>query len=413
MLGMSLTYRGALTQPLQRDAATRDGRRSKSTHTVVPDGRLYALDLARFLAMLFMMQGHVLDTLVSPAVIDITQAPWNIWHWIRGLTAPVFLMVSGAVHVFATKRDAHGRVREDVMGKRIRWAITIMGLGYLMFFPANRIWDLPFLTASSWKAFLAVNILQLTGVTLLVFVLTMGSTRSIAEMGKRGLFTALGILAATPLMKLPLIESNVPSWLAPYISAAQGSLFPFFPFGSYLFFGVVLGAYLHSVPKEHRDDQLKRVGIRVGAVIATLALILHHVLLANGVAENILESSESVLLVVRRLGIVMMIFSGSVVVLQHTYRLRNWYVLFGTRSLYIYVIHLVLLFGTPWWDGIGRTSFRSFGLAGGLVMMVSIMVSTLILAWAIDAYERSHIRSEIKATLRYSSLALLAYLLLV
>ncbi|MBP7094033.1 MAG: DUF1624 domain-containing protein, partial [Candidatus Kapabacteria bacterium] len=130
VLGMSLTYRGALTQPLQRDAATRDGRRSKSTHTVVPDGRLYALDLARFLAMLFMMQGHVLDTLVSPAVIDITQAPWNIWHWIRGLTAPVFLMVSGAVHVFATKRDAHGRVREDVMGKRIRWAITIMGLGY-------------------------------------------------------------------------------------------------------------------------------------------------------------------------------------------------------------------------------------------------------------------------------------------
>ncbi|MCX6140750.1 MAG: heparan-alpha-glucosaminide N-acetyltransferase domain-containing protein, partial [Candidatus Kapabacteria bacterium] len=121
MRGTSLTYRGALSQPYQRGVATAESRRASRTFTVVPDGRLYALDLARFMAMLFMMQGHVLDALVSSSVIDISHAPWNVWHWIRGLTAPVFLMVSGAVHVFATKRDADGRVREDVMGKRIRW----------------------------------------------------------------------------------------------------------------------------------------------------------------------------------------------------------------------------------------------------------------------------------------------------
>ena len=108
-----------------------------------------------------------------------------------------------------------------------------------------------------------------------------------------------------------------------------------------------------------------------------------------------------------------MIFSGCVFVLQHTYRLRNWYVLFGTRSLYIYVIHLVLLFGTPWWYGIGRTSTREFGLAGGLVMMVSIMIITLLIAWLVDHDERSSIRPEIKTTVRYGSLALLAYLMLV
>jgi len=408
----SRTHRGALAQAIQRDKSSRSATRAADKYTAVPDGRLYALDLARFVAMLFMMQGHVLDALVSSSIIDVTQMPWSVWHWVRGLTAPVFLMVSGAVHVFATKRDAHGSIRPDVMGKRIRWAITIMGLGYLMFFPANRLWDMPFLPAATWKVFLAVNILQLTGFALLVYVLVMSSTRSVTSMGVRGLVTAVGILAFTPLMGLPIVDKAMPVWLAPYTSALHGSLFPFFPFGAYLFFGVVVGAYLHGVPAEHRDQRLKKLGLRFGAVIAGCALLLHHVMLANGVAANILESPESVLLVVRRLGIVLMIFSGSVFVLQHTYRLRNWYVLFGTRSLYIYVIHLLLLFGSPWWDGIGRTQFKQFGLAGGVVMMVSIMISTLIIAWAIDAYERSSLRPGIKLSVRYGTLALLFYLLL-
>ena len=413
MKALYATYRGSLVQPFKRAIAEREGRKSTTTHTLASDGRLYALDLARFLAMLFMMQGHVLDALVSPSIIDVTQVPWSVWHWIRGFTAPVFLMVSGAVHVFATKRNADGQIREDAVGKRIRWAITITGLGYLLFFPANRIWDLPFLSSNAMKSFLAVNILQLTGITLLVYVLIVQKTRSVASMGKVGLFVGVFIVAVTPLMRLPIIELNAPAWLAPYLSSAHGSLFPFFPFGSYLFFGVSVGAYLHSIPNQFRDQQLKKLGLLVGGVIAGVALALHHIFLANGVTSNILESPESVLLVVRRVGIVLMIFSGCVFVLQHTYRLRNWYVLFGTRSLYIYVIHLVLLFGTPWWYGIGRTSTREFGLAGGLVMMVSIMIITLLIAWLVDHYERSSIRPEIKTTVRYGSLALLAYLMLV
>lgn len=378
----------------------------------VPDGRLYALDLARFMAMIFMMQGHVLDALVSPSIIDVTHAPWSIWHWSRGLTAPVFLMVSGAVHVFATRREADGRVRADVMGKRIRWAITIMGLGYLMFFPASRVWDLPFLSHRSWDQFLAVNVLQLTGFTMLVFVLVMHSTRSVASMGIRGLVVAGSILACTPIMRLPFIDTFIPIWFAPYTSSIHGSLFPFFPFGSYFFVGVAVGAYLHSVPSAQRDEALKRMGLLCGAVIAGAALLVHHLLLSRGVAESIIESPESVLLVIRRIGLVFMVLSGSVFVLQRTYHLRKWYVLFGTRSLYIYVIHLVLLFGTPWWDGVGRTQFKQFGLADGLVIMASIMASTLLLSWLIDRYERSNIRSEFRLLIRYGGLALLAYLLL-
>ena len=70
--------------------------------------RLFALDLARLMAMLMMMQGHTLDALVNPQLMDLGTFPWNIWQFMRGLTAPIFLIVSGTVHVFAMKRDEQG-----------------------------------------------------------------------------------------------------------------------------------------------------------------------------------------------------------------------------------------------------------------------------------------------------------------
>ncbi len=414
LLRMSQAYivhRGILTQPLERERAVGRGVRPARAFSQVPDGRLYALDLARFMAMVFMMQGHVLDALVSSSVIDVSQAPWNLWHWVRGLTAPVFLMVSGAVHVFASKRGANGAILPDVLAKRVRWAITIIGLGYLLYMPANRVWDLPFVPQNGWQQFYAVNILQLTGVALLAFILIMASTKSVNSMGRRALVTGVAILALSPVTSSQWFIQSLPGWLAAYFTTSAGSLFPVFPFASFLFFGVALGAYLRAVPAEFRDDQLYRLGITVGAVVAMLAFLLHHVLIANGVEASLLESPVSPLLAIRRLGIVLMIFSAAVVLLRKTYRYRNWYVLFGTRSLYIYVIHLVLLYGTPWFDSVGRTQFRSLGLPGGIVVMMSIMVSTLFIAWAIDRYERSEIRPSIKMSLRVGAYALGVWLL--
>ena len=81
--------------------------------------RLPALDLARCVAMLLMIQGHVLFELTAPSYINIHQFPWDIWEFFRGLTAPIFLTVSGAVQVFANKRDENGNLSKNTIHKRI------------------------------------------------------------------------------------------------------------------------------------------------------------------------------------------------------------------------------------------------------------------------------------------------------
>jgi len=393
MATLPYIVRGAVQRPLSRL------RRQTDTVDVAPaprEGRLYALDLARFIAMVFMMQGHVLDAVVQRGALDIDVFPWNIWHMVRGLTAPIFLVVSGAVHAFANKRGHDGLILDTVIEKRIRWAITLIGLGYLMVFPANRIWDLPFVTSPSWTAALVVNILQLTGASILLFVVVMRTSQNVAVMGRRGLLAAVTILALTPIVRMGWVESFVPRWFVPYLHEGTGSLFPIFPFASYLFFGVALGAYLHAVPAETRHHHIRRYLWRVGALLAGAALIAHSIGLFLGYSASQLDNIGSVILVFRRLGIVLMLFSASAALIDRLPVLRRWGALFGKKSLHIYVIHLVLLYGTPWYNGIGRTHFRSYDLPTGTFLVAAIMVITLSAAYAFDIYERLHIHDTVR-----------------
>lgn len=350
--------------------------------------------------MLLMIQGHVLDALVMPSVIDVTQPPWNIWSWIRGLTAPVFLTVSGAVHVFAAKRNAEGRILDSTLERRMRWAVTILVIGYLLVFPGKRVIDLPYVTSEGWHTFFAVNILQLVGAAMIVFVAVMQSTRSVADMGRRAALAAALILACSPLAHLDVVHAMLPIWLQPYLTSQYGSLFPFFPFATYLFLGVVIGARLHALPAEERDARLVQMGVRFGIPLAILGYGLLYGLVAMGVSQKSIDNADSVLLVAARFGAVLVIFAGAVKLLRLTWRLRSSYILFGSKSLYIYVIHVVLLFGTPWWDGIGRTQAKSMTLGKGLAALLVILAATLALAWLIDKYQHASIAESTRRRLR-------------
>ncbi|MEY3385574.1 MAG: hypothetical protein RIR53_385 [Bacteroidota bacterium] len=369
--------------------------------------RLYALDLARFIAMLLMIQGHVLDALVLPTVIDVTQPPWNVWGWIRGLTAPVFLTVSGAVHVFAAKRAADGMITETTLERRMRWAVTILVIGYLLVFPGKRIIDLPYVAIEGWRTFFAVNILQLVGVAMIAFVSVMQTTRSVADMGRRAMITSALILLCSPLVHLEAVHAHMPMWLRPYLTSQYGSLFPFFPFATYLFLGVVIGARLHAIAAEDRDAELLRLGTRIGLPLALLGYGLLYGLVAMGVPQRSIDNADSILLVAARFGVVLVIFAGAVKLLKITWRLRSAYILFGSKSLYIYVIHVILLFGSPWWDGIGRTKAKSLELSEGLLALVIIVSLTLLMAWMIDRYQRAAIPDSRRQVIRRALLMVL------
>ena len=53
--------------------------------------RLYFIDAVRAFAILMMLQGHFIDTLLAIEYRDSNTLAFNTWQYFRGITAPVFL----------------------------------------------------------------------------------------------------------------------------------------------------------------------------------------------------------------------------------------------------------------------------------------------------------------------------------
>jgi len=371
---------------------------------------LYALDFARFIAMIMMMQGHTLDALVSSSVLDPSLFPWNIWTYIRGLTAPVFLMVSGAVHVFVLKRQGDGSLTNKTIQRRLTWGLTILGLGYLMMFPASRIVDLPFVSSKAWHYVLQVNILQLTGVSLLLLLLTAFFTKSNARLGLTSFMIALSIFLASPAIHALSLQGYMPLLLSNYVSFANGSLFPIFPYSGFLFMGVAIGAFLEQYRASERNHIIKKYGVRYG-LFFWIAAAVNEGFFQIVLGEQI-PGQMSPTMMFSRIGFVLMFFSLCAVAIEKLSQWKEHFVFFSGKSLGIYMIHLFLIYGTPWSFGLASFYAKQTSLEFGITLAIAVIFSTLgLIALGTHIKERATGRSE--KVLKYGIRTAITYLLLV
>ena len=98
--------------------------------------RVVFIDLARALAVVFMLYGHAIDGLLDP---QYRTGTWfDIWTFQRGLTSCLFLLLSGFAFSIATARHwaVHIRVSPAILKRARRFALFIV-LGYALHFPVS------------------------------------------------------------------------------------------------------------------------------------------------------------------------------------------------------------------------------------------------------------------------------------
>lgn len=372
--------------------------------------RLYLFDLMRFVAMVMMMQGHTLDSLVRPSELDLSQFPWNIWLLLRGLTAPVFLLISGIVHVFAMKRDDDGRVARSFVMKRFRWAISLVGIGYLMLFPAARIFDLKYVAAETWSFFLQVNVLHLTGAAMLIVILLSVVSRRLKSLGYSALVASLFVFCLAPFINTTAWLDQLPVGIANYFSYTHGSLFPIFPFAGYMFAGVAIGSFMKSIESGQRFGFIKSNAWWIGAMIFLLGGIVGTLTTRFALFPQHEFAFSNPAVALMRSGIIIFMMTPFALIYRLTLRWKDLYSVFGQKSLYIYVIHLILLYGCPWFPSVVTFNYRALHLWQGGIIAVAVIGLTLTMVYSID-YTQKHL-ARTSLVLRYSLGTLLAFALL-
>ncbi len=338
--------------------------------------RVIFIDLLRFAAIFLMVHGHTVDVLLSYNFRMPSSVGFNTWLFFRGLTAPLFLFASGFVYGVRFKRTDSAEKFKLIQRKTIRRALLIIFVGYLMKSPTPSPFHWTHVTYQMIQLFLAVDILQLIGVSLLILL-------GIETLARKYKFEAMRILLLIsflflmfhPIVKLIEWEHWLPISLSSWFSQATGSLFPLFPWGAYLFLGGVLGIYFQK--KNYFTDLiiLSKVQLKLGIIFIAGAVILNLIELFLFADSTFWTISPN--LVYSRLGTVLIFGSLFALISISIKHIPQFLKNASKNSLEIYVVHVMLLYGSSWNLGVGYflgNKLHVFETINGVILMIVLMI---------------------------------------
>lgn len=315
-----------------------------------------ALDGARGLAVMAMVLGHTLDALLSPAIRTL---PGVQFYWsLRGITAPLFLLVSGWAVVAAL--DNRPDAARSTFGRRVRRALLLLFLGYLLHWPGWEAIHTQGWTQGLLVHFFAFDALQVIGLSLMVgaavLVLAQGTwTRALALT-----VLAVGIPVGSALLwKLGV---GMPTVLHQAMGAT-GSPFPFFPWGGFFFAGALAAHLL----------RLLRPGWPQGLMLTLLGLGL------LGLTGQLTAdwTATSAWLVAYRVG------QGCLVLAAMNFAplwLSRLFVPMGRLSLWVYVLHLPLVYGWAGTPGLVERVGPTLELGPALLVGTGLLAACFLVA---------------------------------
>ena len=96
--------------------------------------RLLFIDVMRAYAILMMVQGHTVDSLIDPIYRDSSYWLFSLWDQMRGVTAPVFFFSAGTIFSYLLLRKNLPIRKNERFYKGMKRVVILLLLGYALRF---------------------------------------------------------------------------------------------------------------------------------------------------------------------------------------------------------------------------------------------------------------------------------------
>ena len=171
----------------------------------------------------------------------------------------------------------------------------------------------------------------------------------------------------------------LPGWLAAYLSPGRVSLFPLFPWATYVLFGAGLGQIYVGWGAAHLG-RFATFGLLVpGVVLLGLGWGLAAVENApwGPDAWNFMPIQLAI-----RIGACLIILAAIAAVSQRIGRLPHFFAAVAQETLLIYFVHLCIVYGSIWNRGLAVYYAASLGPMATLLCVLLVLTSMAVLGWA-------------------------------
>jgi len=295
-----------------------------------------------------MLQGHFIHNLLANVYKDHSYVIYSIWNYFRGFTAPTFFTISGLVFSFLLLRAyAKGNDKPRIK-KGVFRGLLLLILGYSL-----RLDVFDWIQGHFNNRFFAIDVLQCIGLSLII----LAGLHIIFKRYHYLFLLVLFTLGCTCFITEPLFKNlelpHIPLFLSNYITTKNGSVFTILPWIGYSFFGACLSTifyrYLHQ---KHFKLLLTTSFFVIGCFLifqsSALLLKLHSL-----TGLEVFKQSAHYNYLFTRLGDTFVLF-GVFYGLERFFK-SSIISRIGEKTLSIYVIHFIILYGS--FTGLGLNRF--------------------------------------------------------
>lgn len=331
--------------------------------------RLYFIDAVRAFAILMMLQGHFIDSLLAPEYRDLNNTAFKVWSYFRGITAPTFFTISGLIFTYLLLIAKRKGTVASRMKKGLWRGFMLIGIGYALRIPL-----LQWLNRELGLSLFKIDVLQIIGLSLIIVVLMYQLL-----LRKTLVFSILMFVAGTVIFLCePLYRNlelpNIPVPLSNYLSKSKGSIFTLIPWFGYMAFGAFIATLFYKYLAKHRFKTTIIIGFTIIGI-----LLIHfssHILMLLHFSSDIELFKEVAYYnyLFTRLGNVLILFALFYLL---EFLVKQPLILrIGQKTLSIYVIHFIIIYGSFTGLGlsqiIGPTLKPMTAIFGAIIFLVVV-----------------------------------------
>jgi len=332
--------------------------------------RLYFIDIARSIAILLMLEGHFVDNALMDVYRDTNNDIYNAWLFVRGFTSPIFLTITGIVFTYLLIGNNHLEYfKNNRIKKGYKRVVELLFWGYVV-------------------QVYAFHVLQCIGIGILSILILYGIYKAVKIIPLWVYF----FFAGTIIFSSYIVISSWPKeyyWpeSAPIFIQnmfhGKYSIFPILPRMGYTMYGAMIGVILYTYKSKVKEWSFILSVFLIGAF---LYFFLKDILLIlDGIFAHPIYHLYKVDWLYECLGMVLIILSILITLEKFIGEIKpNLFLKIGQNTLTIYILHMVLLYGSITGFGINRVIHKNLTPWQILPATICFILIFVILIYYLD-----------------------------